>query len=134
MYQGSLHWEGLAKEVDVFLCVGEPDERDAALSPREVLSVQAEASRHAPAAVGAVHLPGAALSQCGIAMLGVMEGLEARQLCRQMGPIAEGLAPPEELVIDETITRSSRQMSFNPVLARQAPRISRSMHEGRIHP
>jgi hypothetical protein len=53
----------------------------------------------APAAVGVVHLPRGALPQRGIAVRRIMEGFEARQLCRQMGPVAEGLAPPEELVI-----------------------------------
>jgi hypothetical protein len=32
-------------------------------------------------------------------MLRITEGFEARQLCRQVSSVAEGLAPPAELVI-----------------------------------
>jgi hypothetical protein len=65
----------------------------------QALPVPSEGRRQAPAAVGIVHLPGGALPQRRLAMLSIMECFEARQLCRPVGPVAEGLAPPEALLI-----------------------------------
>jgi hypothetical protein len=42
IYQGSIHREGSAEKSDVPACVGEANKLDAALSPREALSVQDE--------------------------------------------------------------------------------------------
>lgn len=67
---------------------------------RKVLSVQGEARRQTPAAVGAVHVLGNAPPHGGIALLGMMARLAARQLCGQVGPVAAGLALPAELIID----------------------------------
>jgi hypothetical protein len=69
LHQASLRWEGLANEANVSPGAGEPSERDAALAPRQALSVPSEAGRPAPAAVGIVPLLGGALAQRRIALL-----------------------------------------------------------------
>jgi hypothetical protein len=113
MHRGSLHREGLANEANVSPCIGKPSERDVAPAPREALPVPSEARRQAPAAVGIGHLPGGALPQRRIAMLRMMACVEARLLGCQVGPVAEGLAPPEELVIHppRTLQRTHSAMA-----------------------